>query len=1380
MKIRKLFGCLLAGLLFFAAEASSQQTFPLSIRYVKGRPGAGFDANLVIGGFVKNITAAGVVTIQNDDNAGSTREIQLTTGGGGSSISTGTANPTGGSAGDVYLQLDASDEVQSIWQNVSGTWTEYEIPTAGTSTDDQTAAEVPTTTTDFDGSLSGADTNVQLALNTLDDADVDISSNTPSNVTVGSGSSGSTGDVSDAGHVHGNAADIHTTSAAASQGSDARILQLSSLTPPLTTPVIGTIISFKTPSPLTHSNQAGVFLRISGNNYNLIRSPSHTIMTSALSPDTPYVVSYNGSNFHFIDTTLGVPPGGSAGQVLKKDSGTDFDFDWADDDNTFLGGSDTPNSYSGEARRHTRVNSAETALEFVNEPVVTNPIPQVGRIPTVSDSSPVLVFLTHDEIGGARDDATLTVARDGAWCGYSDGSLFGTFGAISETSPITTLLGVWDPEDSDCTLSEVYTTNDGWLDTQSTIVGTVSGSTFSCNLGVRYQNHGHFVKRITSCTALEEISLGDLTINFLDGGSPALAYWNDGDLVHRAGLYEKVGTPPVYHDLAPPEDAHKTGEGSAACGDSEPPTAAGQLCVTSDGRGYFAMPRTSLITTDATISVAGIGSDLFVPDIYETSDLMSRTDLTDGEFIYIKTTQDFYQFQDPNFEVVTWREAWQYAIDNVGDTTARQGFLTSIFLGEFASENEVIRDRDGYTDDSVEYYFLYSDFGTLIHITAFTNSVRSTINEGFAWRGPVIIPEEVLDVVSPNPTGALDESMDSVLIGSRRYSVIVRPGSNGILRDPTVVDWTLGVMAFNGNAYRVNRDHPTTSPPTATYDEIYVGTILRFNGGNSEPGRGFRGVFHGDSDVHSPANGNVYLNRDTHHWRIYLNGSWRDLDVSTIFYAAEDASPRPWKGYHGSEYWAVRSVDDVNEYVAWGNSLYITESFDAGATTYEYHWENIVPNAPTLSSDDANLLSQLHELEAADATLTAGTIGTNIIGWTSSGSGEGSIDPAVPSGSDLIQISRITTDETDTDIRNRLYVVATEDSGDEKYDGAQVRLTVDGNFRVFQLQELNYVLNNQRYVSTETLPQDFHFDANEDIEINIENPDSDNELTFGTPWLWHVPFSGESGGMGTGDITSITTPTASGIELSGCDSGDCVIALDVDGMDSLNLNGLSANDDVIVADGTTEYKATLSNLALYIFSRIDNLTQVTALEANDKFAFADDSDSNNPKEVEADDLSNFIGERLAGDNLAYDATTNQLNAAGILLQKHLASSSTEVDLDNATWVDLITQSITVSGSTDRVYVDAIVPMEFLGGTAICDLRVTRDGSIVGAESRGDAFVQGEIHQVAIRVIDTPGSAGTFEYKIQGQDDQPLGTNNCNAMPDRTTAFATFEVLGVNP
>ena len=125
-----------------------------------------------------------------DEPGVSTAWVQLSGGGGGgATITAGTTDPTGGASGDAHIQVDASDEVQSLWRNGSGTWEEYTIPSAGTSTDDQTAAEVPVTTTNFSGNLSGTDDSVQDALETIDDLSV-TSTVTTSSPVSGDGSVG--------------------------------------------------------------------------------------------------------------------------------------------------------------------------------------------------------------------------------------------------------------------------------------------------------------------------------------------------------------------------------------------------------------------------------------------------------------------------------------------------------------------------------------------------------------------------------------------------------------------------------------------------------------------------------------------------------------------------------------------------------------------------------------------------------------------------------------------------------------------------------------------------------------------------------------------------------------------------------------------------------------------------------------------------------------------------------------------------------------------------------------------------------------------------------------------------------------------------------------
>ena len=80
------------------------------------------------------ITSIGVVgstlTIGFKDANDAVDSVVLTAGS-GASITSGTADPSGGAAEDFYLQVNATDVVQSAWLNVAGTWTEYTLPAGG-------------------------------------------------------------------------------------------------------------------------------------------------------------------------------------------------------------------------------------------------------------------------------------------------------------------------------------------------------------------------------------------------------------------------------------------------------------------------------------------------------------------------------------------------------------------------------------------------------------------------------------------------------------------------------------------------------------------------------------------------------------------------------------------------------------------------------------------------------------------------------------------------------------------------------------------------------------------------------------------------------------------------------------------------------------------------------------------------------------------------------------------------------------------------------------------------------------------------------------------------------------------------------------------------
>ena len=1411
------------------------------------------------------------------------------TGTGGATVTAGTADPTGGSDGDFYVQHDASNVAESLWRNDSGTWNEYTIPTAGTSTDDQTASEVNTDTTNFGNNLSGTDTTVQAALDTLDDvaAGGDITAvGTTAPLTGG----GTAGDVtialraasptqsgsmsaadktkldSVAANATANDGDITSVTVSAPLTGGGNSGDLTVALPDATTTTAGAmssadktkldsvaanatandgdITAVGTTAPLTGGGVAGdVTVAISPatttaagsmsaadktkldgleDQIELIDSLNDVTYTQADTADlstrfggaTVYTAELDAEGtadaeindlivFQWRDNPAGVPndrPLGirindtgttlpiriidpltnsltnktradltryeflflsrqdgvfiqlstlelsaamarllpanpTDGQIARYDDTTDT---WLAENlpagvaSTFIDLTDTPAAYTDASRYLLRVNGGPTGVEFIPEPANDNTIPHVSRLPVVADDSPVLVFLTHDELDGDREDATLTVGEAlGQYCGYSNGDIFETFGSISKASPIEMIFGIWDG--TDCTIQTVHSANEGFIDDIRSVIFTVAGGTeATCQLGSAFQEYGYQTKRILSCPGLEDIGTVDVTINFLyeDGTS---AYWTDGSRTHRAGLYEKVGTPATYHDLAPPEDAHKTGEGSAACGDSEPPDAAGQICVTSDGRGYFAMPRTSLETTPATITVTAAGSDLFIPDLYEPSDLQNRVGLTDGQFIYVKTSQDFYQFQDPDFVVVSWTQAWQYIVSNVGDTATRQTFLASVFLGEFASENEVLRDRDGYTDDSVEYYFLYSDFGTLIHISAFTNSVTEEIDAGFAWRGPVIIPEEVLDVVAANDTEEIDGVLDSILIGSQRYSVIVRPGENGQLRDPIAADYDTTyarskvVAVVDGEPYKVRRTLVSGHTATGTFTEVAVNTELSAGGSGTYR---WRGVYTADQDVSNPREDDIYYNIQYHHWRVRDHDDVYGDYWYTLPNGGEILTRLNWVDYFTSEADALgHATANGQRFVLPDGSdwaLYTLSGFTAAEPAhYEYSWTEAVP-PPVLPANDT-LVDDLAvtftaarrpsmEVKFSRGLLEADDGRPVIIDYRPNAANSRS---RAPGGAILAEHFRTLTSD-------RPFTVAKQADGtiDQSVDLSGTR---GGLEFPFPLSSAGNDLHWMRFY--------YIGDHHANLAAAVVHD--------ATSWTLDDTSDVEAGeiywvlGDALGDPTCPNTSHYEKVRVTSVDSGTTITVergVDNTGLDS-RCNYITGTD-VVLDDKRT-----------FILSPTH-----------------DDQDS-------GDFTFTLLAQGVGGQAGQADAGSG---GSGILLQKYVVSSNTVVTADDADWHTVLTQAVTVAGATDRVYIDSSLMIQAMNNTFRCDIRIAR-GTTALVSVEGEINFNDEIQNLPIRGIDAPGS-GDHTYNVQVQ----RGTEDCVVNAAGTTSFATIEVLSANP
>lgn len=129
---------------------------------------------------------------------------------------------------------------------------------------------------------------------------------------------------------------------------------------------------------------------------------------------------------------VGVPPGGTALQILRKLSATNYETEWAgplgdvaysndynDLDNlpalitTFLGLSDTPATYAGQALKTLRVNAGETAVEFgvvlgtlaVGSSATDVPFTPTGGI-AATNAATALAELDTEKVSKAGDTMT--------------------------------------------------------------------------------------------------------------------------------------------------------------------------------------------------------------------------------------------------------------------------------------------------------------------------------------------------------------------------------------------------------------------------------------------------------------------------------------------------------------------------------------------------------------------------------------------------------------------------------------------------------------------------------------------------------------------------------------------------------------------------------------------------------------------------------------------------------------------------------------------------------------------------------------------------------------------------------------------------------------
>ena len=135
--------------------------------------------------------------------------------------------------------------------------------------------------------------------------------------------------------LHGNGAweeqaPIHVAGEPDQQNNNALSFFAANIDPPFpASPEVGTVFIFKT-GTLADASVDGVILTLAGTSYTLHRPPNHILNISDLHDATPYMVLFNGTAFELLDNTLGVPAGGTDGQVLTKEDDDDWHLEWAD------------------------------------------------------------------------------------------------------------------------------------------------------------------------------------------------------------------------------------------------------------------------------------------------------------------------------------------------------------------------------------------------------------------------------------------------------------------------------------------------------------------------------------------------------------------------------------------------------------------------------------------------------------------------------------------------------------------------------------------------------------------------------------------------------------------------------------------------------------------------------------------------------------------------------------------------------------------------------------------------------------------------------------------------------------------------------------------
>ena len=614
-----------------------------------------------------------------------------------------------------------------------------------------------------------------------------------------------------------------------------------------------------------------------------------------------------------------------------------------------------------------------------------------------------------------------------------------------------------------------------------------------------------------------------------------------------------------------------------------------------------------------------------------------------------------------------------------------------------------------------------------------------------AWVAEDLAPGGV--PVEANPTGAPDEVLDSLLVGTNRYSVIVRPGSNGRLRDPTAADYdatharskTLAVV--DGEPYKAHRRLIGAHTAAGTFTRyadlstiVVGGTTFRY-----------RGIHYYDGGVSNPQVHDFYYNVHDHKWRSRRDGTrflgsdfWDDVGEGSHL-----LTDFGWVGYYDSEELALAAATANGQRFAYpasggiGYAVFTISGFTAAAAGhYVYDWRHAAAS-PVLPSNDTLVDDLEVTFNAADR-------------------------PSIE-----VQFSRELLSADDG--RPILFDYRPGASGGNNRAAGGVILAEHvrhlTTLRPLALQK-NPPGGRNPIDHTEDLPTAGNRRSPGHVEFPFPLSTGDNDLR----WM-RLIYIGDhiddmDGAFGAG-ATTITVNDPADIEagkaywiVGPISGGGCTPTYHSERV-MVTAVGTPNADDLTVdrgLDGTD-----LPNNCQWVSGAdiIEDDKRTFVLAATD-----DDQDS-------GDFTITLLSQGVGGQSAAADSEV--ATGGGILRAKYLESDSTETSVTDGGSHTVVSQAITIAAASDRVFVDAQIVVEGSGNASTCDVRINR-GTTQLIDVDGSVAFGGLHHPVEAAVMDTPGS-GTFTYSVSVHD-EAAGT--CTVNPDGVESFLVTEILAANP